>query len=133
MSRFVMKVSYLEFASVNFSTRANEMKIAFAAGEVDISCFELDFDEFLQGTVNATISVAGAGDQDAAGVCDTLFAGLTAGNQDFDCRFESSTAGYKYTGKAFVTAFDPGGSRGDKFAYSATLRCTGTITRTSVV
>lgn len=118
----------------DISAFCDEVSLSRDIETAETTTFGDDDKEYIIGLKDATISVSGKFDAAGATTVDAVLAGILG--QDASVSFEYIPAGGTvgannpaYRGEAFLTSYEVSGSVGDVTSFSASLQCTGAITR----
>lgn len=121
---------------VDISAYCDEVSLSRDIETAETTTFGDNAKEYIIGLTDATISVSGKFDAAGASTVDAVLAGLLG--QEASATFaytpgggSPSSSNPKYTGECYVTSYEVSGSVGDVTTFSASLQCTGAITRTT--
>ena len=127
---------YMQFNGlVLTSSLASDVKLNTSSGEIDMSTIGNNWKAFEQGQAEATIAVSGVWDAGTAttGLDAVLFANTNAGGTKLWEYIGEGSAVNRilYKGNGFLTGYEVGGAVGDRVGFSASLRVSGSVTRTT--
>lgn len=126
------KDAVFTFDSVNLSAYITDVSIDRSAEMAETTTMGAEAKTYISGLTDATISVTGRYDSTTSTGPDENFntwLGEEAASS-FEFGPEGSTNGkVKYSGSAFVTAYNVSAPVGDVVAFTAELQVTGAITR----
>lgn len=119
---------------VDISAFCEEVSLSRDIETAETTTFGDNAKEYIIGLTDATISVSGKFDAAGASTVDSVFSGILG--QDASVTFAytpgggaASSTNPKYTGECYLTSYEVSGSVGDVTSFSASLQCTGAITR----
>jgi hypothetical protein len=119
---------------IDISAFCDEVSLSRDIETAEVTTFGDNAKEYIVGLTDATISVSGKFDAAGASTIDAVLAGILG--QEASSSFAYTPGGGsagannpKYTGECFLTSYEVSGGVGDVTSFSASLQCTGTITR----
>ena len=119
---------------IDISAFCDEVSLSRDIETAEVTTFGDNAKEYIVGLTDATISVSGKFDAAGASTIDAVLAGILGqeASSSFAYTPGVGSAGAnnpKYTGECFLTSYEVSGGVGDVTSFSASLQCTGTITR----
>lgn len=130
----VFKIDNAAGTLTDISAFCNEVSLSRDIETAETTTFGDNDKEYIIGLKDASISVSGSFDAASASTIDSVLAGILG--QDASVSFEYIPGGGSvgaanpaYQGQCFLTSYEVSGSVGDVTSFSASLQCTGAITR----
>lgn len=118
----------------DISAFCDEVSISRDIETAETTTFGDNAKEYIIGLTDATLSVSGKFDAAGASTVDAVLAGILG--QEASVSFEyipgGGTVGSNnpaYRGECYLTSYEVSGSVGDVSTFSASIQCTGAITR----
>lgn len=131
MAKFSHKNANIDVGGEDISGDTNTCALTIDIGVSEVTCFEDDWDEFVEDIASWSVSVAGFTNQDASEVEAILFAFIGAGEQDLIYYPQGPAAGYKFTGKVILNSQAVGGAVKGGCPYSASFQGSGQLSRSA--
>jgi len=131
MAKFSHKNANVDVGAEDISGDTNSCELTIDIGTAEVTCFEDDWDKFVENIASWGLSIAGFTNQDASEVEAVLFAFIGAGEQDLIYCPQGTATGYKFTGKVILTSQAVGGAVKGACPYSASFQGSGQLSRTA--
>ena len=127
---------YMTFNGLVLTTGlASDVKASMKGTEIDVSSIGQNWKDFVQGQADMTLTASGVWDSGTAttSLDSIMFANMNQGGTklfEFDPA-GSATGNIMYKGNGFLSSYEVGGAVGDKVGFSAAIRSSGSVTRTT--
>ena len=128
----IFKLDNAAGALQDISQYTDKVNPKYELGEVNVTTFGQTFEQFIAGFASGEIDIGGNWDRtfdtQMTGLVDAFRAG-TITSSTFEYGPEGADSGdHRATGEAVLTNYEVDSSIQDQVTWTATLRCTGTIT-----
>ena len=131
MAKFSYVDANIDIATSDVSGDSNTCELSVEIGTSEVTCFEENWDSFVEDIASWSLRVAGFTDMVATGMEAVFFALIGTGEQDMILTPQGTGVGYKYTGKVILTSHAVGGEMKGGCPYAATFQGSGQLSRSA--